>query len=286
MRLSLNMAKRLIFFACLSCVGYAIVAAISFFIQIKFGITTPSIRILTVIQDILLFITPALGTAMLITRLPATFLCIDRRPAAASILWGIVTLTASIPLMDAVITWNQSWTLPQSMASLEKIIRAAEDQANALTEMMLGGHSAGSLLMGILIVGILAAISEELFFRGSLQRLLTTGRVNHHIAVWASAIIFSAFHMQIFGFVPRMLLGALFGYALVWSRSLWVPITLHAFNNTLYVIARYTTADKQQTSITEFLDNHWTILTSALLTATALYFLWRTRTNPTPQIHD
>ena len=48
--------------------------------------------------------------------------------------------------------------------------------------------------------------------------------------------MFSAIHMQFYGFIPRMLLGALFGYALKWSGSLWLPILMHFTNNALAVI--------------------------------------------------
>ena len=52
-------------------------------------------------------------------------------------------------------------------------------------------------------------------------------------------MLFSAMHMQFFGFFPRMLLGALFGYLLVWTGSLWVPVFAHFFNNASAVIAYY-----------------------------------------------
>ena len=47
---------------------------------------------------------------------------------------------------------------------------------------------------------------------------------NLHLSVWISAALFSAIHMQFFGFVPRMLLGALFGYLVAYSGSLWPAI--------------------------------------------------------------
>ena len=49
-------------------------------------------------------------------------------------------------------------------------------------------------------------------------------RLNGHIAVWTAAAIFSLVRSQMFGFVPRLLLGAFFGYALWWTNSLRVPV--------------------------------------------------------------
>ena len=62
---------------------------------------------------------------------------------------------------------------------------------------------------------------------------------NSHWGIWISAILFSALHMQFYGFIPRLLLGVLFGYLLVWSGSMWIPIIAHFFNNAFAIIALY-----------------------------------------------
>ena len=54
--------------------------------------------------------------------------------------------------------------------------------------------------------------------------------------IWTAAILFSAFHLQFYGFFPRMLLGAYFGYLLYWSHSIWLPIFAHFINNAIAVI--------------------------------------------------
>ena len=88
----------------------------------------------------------------------------------------------------------------------------------------------------------LTGIGEEMLFRGTIQRIFSEGKVNTHIAVWCSAFIFSALHFQLFGFIPRMLLGAFFGYLYVWSGSLWLPILAHALNNSLSTLTYYDAA--------------------------------------------
>ena len=106
-----------------------------------------------------------------------------------------------------------------------------------MTRQLMGTDTIGSIIMSILIIGLLAGFSEN-FFRGALQRLLSTAGRNIHVAVWLTAFIFSAVHMQFYGFVPRMLLGAMFGYMAVWSGSLWIAVIAHATNNSLVVIAQ------------------------------------------------
>lgn len=201
-----------------------------------------AIRIATIIQDLLVFILPAIGMAVVVTRLPARLLAVDRIPSVKTLLLALGVLIASIPAMNLIIQWNQNWHLPASMASVEEYFRALEDGATAATQMLMSNSSIAGLILSILIVGVLAGFSEELFFRGALQRVLEMTSNNHHVVIWLVAFIFSAFHFQLFGFVPRLLLGAYFGYLLYWSGSLWLPIILHIVNNSLVVIAEYNKA--------------------------------------------
>ncbi len=78
-----------------------------------------------------------------------------------------------------------------------------------------------------------------IFFRGALQRIMATGGVSAHAAIWIAAFVFSAFHMQFFGFLPRLLIGAFFGYLLWWSGSLWLPVCAHALNNTMALVLEW-----------------------------------------------
>ena len=125
------------------------------------------------------------------------------------------------------------------MAALEQTLRDSEDAMEQITNQLLTLNSVGDLVAGILVVGVMAGVSEEFFFRGALFGIMRRGRANIHIVIWTVAIVFSAIHFQFFGFVPRMLLGAWFGYLLVWTRSLWVPVIAHALNNGIVVVFQW-----------------------------------------------
>jgi hypothetical protein len=45
--------------------------------------------------------------------------------------------------------------------------------------------------------------------------------------------------MQFYGFIPRMLLGVMFGYLLIWSGSMWIPVLAHFINNAIGVLGLY-----------------------------------------------
>ncbi len=235
-KLALTFGMRIGLFVCIFLLCFVIASVLNWFLTYKFGITAASLRISTVLQDLLVFILPALAVSVLVTRVPATFLSIDRKPSASLSLLAILTLVVSIPVMNQIIDWNASMSLPHWMQGIEEQIKSAEEAAQASVGVMLGGTSLASLVVTILIVGIFTGLSEELFFRGGLLSLLRSRPMNPHLAIWLTAVIFSALHLQFYGFVPRMLLGAFFGYLVWWSGSLWLPVIAHAFNNSLVAL--------------------------------------------------
>ena len=191
---------------------------------------------MSALQNIGMFIIPAVIVARIFNAGKAMrVMQINRCPNVMQIAMVLLIYVASAPMMNGIVLWNEGWQLPEWLSWL----REMEDAAMAATEQMLSLTSVGRLVVAILLVGVLTGIGEEFFFRGSLQRLLLEQNMNRHAAIWITAFIFSVVHMQAFGVVPRMLLGAYFGYLAVWSGSLWLPILAHALNNSVAVAAYY-----------------------------------------------
>jgi membrane protease YdiL (CAAX protease family) len=134
---------------------------------------------------------------------------------------------------------NESMKLPESLAGLESFFQNMEDSLAEVTEFLTTFDSFIKMVVGFIVIAIVAGIGEELIFRGLIQRKLYKGLNNPHLAIWGAAIIFSAIHMQFYGFLPRMMLGALFGYLYLWTGNLWVPIAAHVFNNGFAVVMFY-----------------------------------------------
>ena len=140
------------------------------------------------------------------------------------------------PLINLTVYWNESLSLPEWLAPVENWMRQQEDTMQHFTEILIHGDGFSPLLSNLIVVALTAAVTEEFLFRGALMRIIGHWIRNPHGAIWIAAILFSAFHLQFYGFLPRMLLGAYFGYLLIWSRSIWLPICAHFFNNALNVI--------------------------------------------------
>jgi hypothetical protein len=110
-----------------------------------------------------------------------------------------------------------------------------ENSAEKTTLLLLSGESFVDYIANLLFVGVAAAVAEEFFFRGVLQQLLVKLFKSKNAGVWLTALIFSAMHLQFYGFLPRLILGLLLGYLFVWSKNIWLPILIHFLNNALVI---------------------------------------------------
>ncbi|HEY2582048.1 MAG TPA: type II CAAX endopeptidase family protein [Mucilaginibacter sp.] len=154
--------------------------------------------------------------------------------------WVLLLLILAImfvsnPAIEFLSNLNQKMVLPPFL----KWMRDSEDNAQKLTEAMLQMTTIWEMILDLLLIGLLTAMVEEFMFRGCLQTIFLRWTGNIHAAVWITAILFSAFHMEFFGFLPRLLLGALFGYFVAWSGSVWTGVWAHFINNGTAVIATY-----------------------------------------------
>ncbi len=209
------------------------------------------------IQGIIGFIGTSILTAILVSKKPLYLLGIAKAPGIKPVAGIITAYIIAIPMLNQIIYWNSNMHLPASMAEFENILRQMEDANSTVSQNLLNGKSIWTLLLGVSIIGLLTGLSEELLFRGTLQRIL--GSKGAKIAaIWISAFIFSTIHFQFFGFVPRLLLGAWFGYILLWTGSTWNCAIAHAINNSMVVIVTWIS---NQGLNVEALDN-WGVSTS------------------------
>ncbi|MDH4090931.1 MAG: CPBP family intramembrane metalloprotease [Cyclobacteriaceae bacterium] len=173
--------------------------------------------------------------------------------------------------------WNLNFKFPEFMSGFENWAMHEEERLGKLTALITDFKSAGDMLIGVLVIALLPAIGEELVFRGMIQRELWRGTQNIHLAIWVSSAIFSAIHMQFYGFVPRLLLGALFGYLYYWSGSLMIPMFSHFFNNAFAVVMVYLNhMEITSINIEDGEAMPWPyVITCFILTAGLLYYIWR-----------
>lgn len=139
--------------------------------------------------------------------------------------------------ISALTEWNANIDLPDG--AFENFAKTMEEQLSEVTKFLTNYTGFGQYLVGVFVIAVLAGFGEELVFRGLLQPELQKATGNVHFAIWTSAIFFSALHMQFYGFIPRVFLGALFGYLYYWSGNLILPMFAHFVNNFLAVTSIY-----------------------------------------------
>ena len=144
-----------------------------------------------------------------------------------------------IPFINALGEWNSYMKLPSFLSGLEQWMREQEDYLAQATTVLLKMPDIREMFVNIVVIAFLPALSEELMFRGVIQRQFSDWFNNKNVAVILTAFIFSAIHVQFYGFIPRFLLGILLGYLYLWSGSLWLSVLAHFVNNGAAVVFTY-----------------------------------------------
>lgn len=204
------------------------------------------LRISILLQDLFVLFLPGFLVFKFNTNRPAYMLGFKKDRNMANILtFAVLAYIVALPATSIMAQWNNSVSFPESLSGLEAIFRSMEESARNVTDRFLSGTSFGDVTINIIIVALAAALVEEVFFRGALQQLLVRWIGHPHVAVWLTAFIFSAIHLQFFGFIPRLFMGAILGYMFYYTKNLWVPILYHFVNNAAVVIMNLYWGDSQ-----------------------------------------
>lgn len=198
-----------------------------------------ALRFVQVLNSSALFLVPALAYSLLMRSSLTNLYGFGVRPRPLIFVLIFLLVIFALPLENFIGHLNHAIHFPEAFDAFEAKLRAMEAQAERTTMAFLRMDSFGAYLLSLVIMAVLPALGEELLFRGVLQKLLGEQFKNPHLAIWLSAIVFSAIHMQFFGFFPRMVMGAALGYLFYWSGSLWYPILAHFLNNAIAVSVVY-----------------------------------------------
>lgn len=206
------------------------------------NLTDSSVSILKffqIVNQLGVFIVPAILFAWLNDKDIKGYLRLSFKTDIRFYIMGILIIFTLLPLVNWLLEINNDLVLPRSLDSLEQWFREMEEEAALITEAFLKTETITGLLYNLFIVAFLASVAEELLFRGVLVRVFTEWTSNIHAGVIIPAVLFSALHLQFYGFLPRMVLGIVLGYLFVRSGSLMVPVLVHFVNNGLAVIIAF-----------------------------------------------
>lgn len=160
-------------------------------------------------------------------------------------LTGVVSLLLLMPAIDWLTVWNDSWDL----GHVGELLRSLQDKTEGILEQIMSCDTVGGLVANLLVVALVPAVCEEIFFRAGIQNLLErwfsadgSKPWGIHVAVWVTALIFSLGHGELFSFMPRLVMGALLGYLYIYSGSILPNVMAHFINNAFVVVVYWLVA--------------------------------------------
>ena len=194
-------------------------------------------KLIQILGSVGTFIIPAFLLSYLFAGDLFAYYRFDERTGGGPILLTLAMMISVIPFINYLAELNMSIEI--SAPGVEGVLRKLENEAEQVMRAFTATKTPGGLLINLLMIGVIAAVGEELIFRGLLQKQLADMFRNNHVSILVTSVLFSAFHFQFFSFLPRFVLGIIMGYLMYLGRSIWFPITAHFVNNAMGVIYYY-----------------------------------------------
>jgi uncharacterized protein len=234
---------------------------------------------LQLLASIFTFVFPVFVLALVIRQERLKFFNLHRHINYIQASNVMILFVVTIPLVSVSAILNQYIMDLPFLADFKLANLAKEKALNDLIQSFFADKSMGGLITNLIVVALSAAVTEEIFFRGTLQRLFHENIKSIHITVWLTAIIFSAFHMQFSGFLPRTILGALLGYVYIYTGNLWLPIIGHFINNGLAVVGNHFNIEQLNEVDKNVKPNNMLYIISIISIGIIIYLLVKIRNN-------
>jgi membrane protease YdiL (CAAX protease family) len=190
-------------------------------------------------QEVSIFIIPALIILFLMKPAQQKYPRDFEKPVIIDVVLVIFLTFCIFPVTSFTGQLNSGLHFPDWLYGIERWMKAKEDNATHLIDLLIASNTFGIMIFNVFMLAVIPAIGEELIFRGVFQKIFYSLFKSGHLAIWITAFVFSALHFQFFGFIPRFILGLLFGYLFYWSGTLWLPVISHFVNNAVPVIGAY-----------------------------------------------
>lgn len=200
------------------------------------------LRLMTMAGQILFILLPALVFSKLIYEDVGKIIRL-RIPDWTEIILFTVGIGILTPLLQSYL-YIQNYYIEVWAKYSESIntLKTFFDSLNELVDKTYGNLLKASgipeLLLVVMVVAVVPAVSEEVMFRGFIQRSFEL-KIKPFIAALLTAVFFSLYHFNPYGLIPLAILGFYFGFAAYTSKTLLIPVLLHFLNNFTAVILYY-----------------------------------------------
>lgn len=191
-------------------------------------------RMAAAVYSLVAFAIPAIVYANVFPYERFRWFRLDRKVKWSQYLLAAVIMISCVFAIDLIYQWSRQMITSPELQELDKV-------SESYTKWLLHMPGTGDLMICLFANAFVPALAEELFFRGSLQQVVTEWTGKRHAAIWITAAIFSFIHFDMSGFAARLLLGAVLGYMFYWTGSLQISLLGHFAFNGFSIVSEYIT---------------------------------------------
>ncbi len=197
------------------------------------------LRYLLLSQDICIFIIPGIYLLNKMNKVISLSGIYYSRPLLREAGLIILLMVCLAPVIAITSQLNSAIHFPGWLSGLESWMIEKENEAGNILNLIVASKTTMVFIFNLFLIAILPAIGEEIIFRGVFQNIFQRLFRNDRFGIIVTAFLFSAIHMQFFGFIPRFILGLVLGYLYYYSGNLWMPVIAHFVNNASAVIVTF-----------------------------------------------
>jgi len=162
-----------------------------------------------------------------------------RVPGVRETLLSVVAVFALQQLLQGYMQLQDSIPLPPEIRHYVDFFRNLIEETY---KQLVVAYTPGEFIFVVIVIALTPAISEELLFRGLVQRSFEERTNGVRAAVIAGAL-FGAYHLNPFSLLPLVALGVYFGFLVYRSQNISVAVSAHFFNNFIACTAAYMRLD-------------------------------------------
>ena len=137
-----------------------------------------------------------------------------------------------------VLIAGSAFILVGILAAIQEMFLPRSQDYQEIWDAILTQFHQVPLVITLLLVSLLPGVCEELLFRGFLLHGLRK-KLSTVPAILIVGILFGAFHLDPYRFLPVTLLGILFGYLVIRTGSIFTGMVAHSANNGIAMLISY-----------------------------------------------
>lgn len=194
------------------------------------------LQIMQTLSAIFGFFIPTVITASYLNRKPLGLIGFQKKTSSTQVMLTLLIILCGLGISSGLGYLSYQLPLPAHLkANFDQLEANYVAQAASLVRL----NSIPELLLSIIVLALVPAVCEEVFFRGGLQNFMYRSNHKMWFTLIVVSLIFSAVHFSGYGFLSRVALGLILGLLYHFTQNIWLNILAHFVNNALAVILMY-----------------------------------------------